>query len=458
LKEDQESPQDPPKEINFAQLQGACYCCSKKGHQSPKCPERGKDKKEWAINKTQEAAFIQSAVSGRGDSQSVVSAPPALNQEQHSFGWMAYSITLGQMEESMREWVLINTASTVNVFCNREFVREVKKMKPVMVHTNAVPFTVQEKAKLPWCDMEVWFDPNAITNVLSFAILQEKFPILYDNSKADAFFVKTPRGDLKFKQLSKNLYVHKPRGDGIKLEAKQETSMLSTLEENKTFYTNRQVERAKRARAPARALGCPSDADLKMILRLNLIKDCLVVQEDVKLAKMIFGRDVAIIKGKTTRKKDTIEVPKALKLAQKDVTLCINTFFVNKMLFLHTISDKIHYRTSQWVPDRETKTYRQYLEVVFKVYWKAGFEIWYVCADQEFEGVLRDMANEYKFIPNIASAKEHVPVVEQSIRVVKERCRATFHGNPFKSLLRILIKAVVVYKEVKLLSGKRRMF
>jgi hypothetical protein len=251
---------------------------------------------------------------------------------------MACSITLGQMEESMREWVLIDTASTVNVFCNREFVREVKKMKPVMVHTNAGPFTVQEKAKLAWCDMEVWFDPNAITNVLSFAILQEKFPIIYDNSKANAFIVKTPKGDLEFKPLSKNLYVHKPRSDGIKLEAKQETSMLSTLEENKTFYTNRQVERAKKARALARALGCPSDADLKMILRLNLIKDCPVVQEDVKLAKMIFGKDVAIIKGRTTRKKtkpviqDTIEVPKALKLAQKDVTLCIDTFFVNKML------------------------------------------------------------------------------------------------------------------------------
>jgi hypothetical protein len=86
LKEDQESPQDLPKEINFAQLEGACYCCGKKGHQSRKCPDIGKDKKEWAINKTLEAAFIQSAVSGRGDSQSVVSALPALNQEQHPFG------------------------------------------------------------------------------------------------------------------------------------------------------------------------------------------------------------------------------------------------------------------------------------------------------------------------------------------------------------------------------------
>jgi hypothetical protein len=214
-------------------------------------------------NKTQEAAFIQSAVSGRGDSKSVVSALPALNQVQHPLGWMACSITLGQIEESMREWVLINTVLTVNMFCNREFVREVEKMTRVMVHTNAGPFTVKEQAKLPWCDLEVWFDLNAITNVLSFAILQEKFLIIYDNSKADAFIVKTPKGDLKFELLPKNLYVHKPRGNGIKLELKQETSMLSTLEENKTFYTNRQVERAKRARALARALGCPSDADLQ---------------------------------------------------------------------------------------------------------------------------------------------------------------------------------------------------
>jgi hypothetical protein len=138
-------------------------------------------------------------------------------------------------------------------------------MTPVMVPTNA-PFTVKEKAKLPWCNLEVWFDPNAITNVLSFAILQENFLIMYDNSKSDAFIVKTPKGDLAFKLLWMNLYVHKPRSNRNKLEAKQEKSMLSTLEENKTFYTNRQVERAKKARALERALECPSDADLKMIV------------------------------------------------------------------------------------------------------------------------------------------------------------------------------------------------
>jgi hypothetical protein len=111
-----------------------------------------------------------------------------------------------------------------------------------------------------------------------------------------------------------------------------------------------------------------------------MIKDCPVVQDDVILAEKIFGKDVAILKGTTTRTKpkpkpvihDIIAVPKALKMAQKNVTLCIGTFFVSKMLFLHTISDKIHYCTSQWIPDQEAETYKTYLEEVFKVYVNAG--------------------------------------------------------------------------------------
>jgi hypothetical protein len=43
--------------------------------------------------------------------------------------------------------------------------------------------------------------------------------------------------------------------------------------------------------------------DLKTLLQLNLIKDCPVVQDDVKLAEEIFGRNIAILKGKSTRKK-----------------------------------------------------------------------------------------------------------------------------------------------------------
>jgi hypothetical protein len=61
---------------------------------------------------------------------------------------MACSITFGQIEEPMKEWVLIDTASTVNVFCNKELVKDIRKATPLMVHTNTGTFTVQEKATL----------------------------------------------------------------------------------------------------------------------------------------------------------------------------------------------------------------------------------------------------------------------------------------------------------------------
>jgi hypothetical protein len=53
-----------------------------------------------------EAAFIQVAMARGGDVQSVVSAPL----------WMACGIGFHQVQDEMREWVLLDTASTVSVF------------------------------------------------------------------------------------------------------------------------------------------------------------------------------------------------------------------------------------------------------------------------------------------------------------------------------------------------------
>lgn len=91
----------------------------------------------------------------------------------------------------------------------------------------------------------------------------------------------------------------------------------------------------------------------KAILKTNSIKDCPVVKADIKPAEAIFGKDVAILKGKTTWSKsipmvhDTAKISHELKQAQHEVTLAMDTFFVTKMAFLHTISNRIVYRTAQ---------------------------------------------------------------------------------------------------------------
>jgi hypothetical protein len=60
--------------------------------------------------------------------------------------------------------------------------------------------------------------------------------------------VKTEKGDLVFRPLSKNLYIYKPRRGGGETDESSATNMLSTLKENKTFFTNRQVELGESAR------------------------------------------------------------------------------------------------------------------------------------------------------------------------------------------------------------------
>ena len=81
-----------------------------------------------------------------------------------------------------------------------------------------------------------------------------------------------------------NLYVFKPPTT-IKTE---NALMLNTVEENKTFYTERQFERAKRARDLFHALGTPSINDFKAIFRMNTINNNPVTTDDIKVAEKIF--------------------------------------------------------------------------------------------------------------------------------------------------------------------------
>ena len=123
--------------------------------------------------------------------------------------------------------------------------------------------------------------------------------------------------------------------------------MLNTVEEDKTFYTECQFERAKRARDLFHALGMPSIHDFKAIIRMNMINNNPVTTDDIKIAEKIFGPDVGTLKGKTTCRKplpvvnDYIEIPKELIQAQRKVTLCMDGMKVNGQSFLTTISRKI---------------------------------------------------------------------------------------------------------------------
>ena len=186
-----------------------------------------------------------------------------------------------------------------------------------------------------------------MTNVFSFAEMASRYKITYDPGIEDAFIVHMPKRNIRFKRTDSGLYVHRPLAQKEML--KQELQLLnSTVKENKTFYTQRQFEKAKQARDLYHALGTPSIHDFKAMLQLNTIANNPVTLNDIKMAENIFGPDIGAIKGKTTRQtpapvvEDYIDIPAELIAAQRDVILCIDGMKVNGIDILTTISKNLY--------------------------------------------------------------------------------------------------------------------
>ena len=70
----------------------------------------------------------------------------------------------------------------------------------------------------------------------------------------------------------------------------------------------------------------------KIALRQKLLKNCPITVEDVKNAEKSFGKDVAAMKGKLTRKKpnpiqvEVVEFPPEIIAQIRDLILSLDTF------------------------------------------------------------------------------------------------------------------------------------
>ena len=77
----------------------------------------------------------------------------------------------------MYNWILLNTSSSIDLFCNQSFVHNVYQVNTTLsLATNAGMMMTNLKAELPGYGM-VWFDPQAMTNVLSFGNIARQYPI-----------------------------------------------------------------------------------------------------------------------------------------------------------------------------------------------------------------------------------------------------------------------------------------
>ncbi len=111
------------------------------------------------------------------------------------------------------------------------------------------------------------------------------------------------------------------------------------------------------------------------------------------------------MKGNTVRRngkhvvQSIVKVPKELIKFQQDVELAIDCFFVNKHIFLTTISTKICFIMVTHLAHRNKALVWEALHVTYKMYLLCGFRIVVIAGDQEFASIC-DLVVQLPLHPN----------------------------------------------------------
>ena len=123
------------------------------------------------------------------------------------------------------------------------------------------------------------------------------------------------------------------------------------------------------------------------MIRSNQIKDCPVTVEDVDVALKIWGKNIAALKGKTTRSKpntvarDSVKIPMDLLKLHKEVFLTLDIFFVNKIPLLLTLSRKICFTAVNHLANRTVPQIFAAFKEIYQYYLHHGFLITTVHSD-----------------------------------------------------------------------------
>ena len=340
-----------------------------------------------------------------------------------------------------KEWILLDSQSTVSIFSNRRLLRNIRKANGWMhIHCNAGITRTNLVGDL--CGYgTVWYHPDGIANILSLAEVRKRFHVTYDSSQQNEFVVHKPDGTTKrFVQSHRGLFYLDTSTEG--------TTLVTTVDDNKSKYTNTDYSRAELARRIQRMIGRPSTRDFLHFVDNNLIPNCPITRDDILAAEHIFGPDLGSLKGKTVRRKPRpvkvhmTNIPATIMARYRRVTLAADVMYVNKLPFFISIARDIKFSTAQKLDSQKAPMLLDAVKKIQQVYLRRGFEIAHLLMDGQFEPIRGDLSSLGITLNTVAN-DEHVPEVERHIRTLKERTRATYNMLPFKQMpSRLIIEMV----------------
>ena len=458
-----------------------CFICGKlecKG--GNKCPKKGIDKSKWAAHIAMKKmdqmsqSFVQVQDESQSDDQvSTITQPTTASTSDGSPAWMYFqcfatkcepkaavhgilkATNLSTMSGDMfKTHMLLDNQTSDHLIVNKDLVGKVEKVpQGIDMHTNTGMQAINQQAPLNNVG-KVWFDDKMMANVLSQAKLADdpSFDVDYvkkTKNGGDYFTLKhlPTNKTIKFTRIG-NHYAYKPKLPAV--------GLVQTVDENKKLFTKAQVDQADKARTLMKTLMMPTIKTLKRAILTNQIQNCPVTDKDCDIAIQIYGKDIASLKGKSTRSKatpavdDVVAIPKRLLYLHKNVHLFLDIMYVNGLPFLMSISKHLYYQSAIYLKDEKADTLYKAMDGIFNKYNNAGYKIKHISADNQFQPSLEAIQDELRVTLHFAAAQEHVPEAERNIRTVKDTVRSVSASLPYKYLLNVMVKMLVVEATTRL--------
>jgi len=161
----------------------------------------------------------------------------------------------------------------------------------------------------------------------------------------------------------------------------------------------KQVEAARRLYV---MMGRPSRENFDRMINSGKILNNLITTEDYKRAEAIYGTDLGVLKGKTTKKKpERVQIKLSQAVYEKrNIILAVDIIQVTGLNFLVTVSKTIKFITVRYLVNRKKKTNMEAMKQAINLYKGKGHTvtdceftetegkpIHTILADNEFEAI-----------------------------------------------------------------------
>jgi hypothetical protein len=210
------------------------------------------------------------------------------------------------------------------------------------------------------------------------------------------------------------------------------------------MYSKREVQDAKQAMLILRRIGLPGMREFIRLINTGGIVNCPVTAHDVYRANRIYGPVIASLKGKSKLKSpEVVKVEHIPRPVISELTLHVDIMVVEGIYFLVSVSMPLGLTMCNYLMNKSIQIVRKAMLQQIAMYRAEAFTVSTIRSDNE--GAVMAVTEDLNYMGikvDPAGPGQHVPVVENKIKQIKERVRAFITTLPYQlphSLLKWLV-------------------